>query len=72
MILGSLSFAGWGWLAPAALFVGLAVAILVWGYRATPAGGRRWACLGLKLAGILALAFCLLDRKSTRLNSSHT
>ncbi len=60
-VVASLTFSGWSWLVPAIGIFGLSVALLLWGYRTAPRGGRRWLCLVLKLIGIVALAFCLLE-----------
>jgi uncharacterized membrane protein len=49
------------WLWPAAGAVGLAALLLFWGYRAAPPGPARWVCPGLKVLGLAALAFCLLQ-----------
>lgn len=61
MLFAALTFSGWNWLWPAAAFLALSAAILVWSYRASPGGGLRWACLALKVAGLAALALCLLE-----------
>ena len=39
----------------------IALAMLWWGYRRGPGGGRRWLGAALKVAGIAALSFCLLE-----------
>src|SRR5258708_3833234 len=49
----------WLWLA--ALTLLLALALLVWSYRSTPAGPIRWTCLILKVLGLAALLTCLLE-----------
>ena len=59
--LAVLTFSGWDCLLPACGFLVLSAFILVWSYRAAPAGGLRWACLGLKAAALAALALCLLE-----------
>lgn len=62
MTFATLTFSGWNWLWPATGVVALTIAILFWSYRA--ATGPLWArvlCLVLKAAGIVALAFCLLE-----------
>lgn len=60
---GSLTFSGWHWMWPAAAFVVVALAILVWSYRSLAAfpPGLRFGCLALKTVGIVALALCLLE-----------
>ncbi len=57
----SLTFSGWNWLLPVLGFAVLAVVVLAWGYRATRGHPLRWVCLGLKAAGLAALALCLLE-----------
>lgn len=57
----SLTLAAPQWLWPAASALALALLLLVWSYWRGPAGRLRWTGLGLKLLGITALAFCLLD-----------
>jgi uncharacterized membrane protein len=57
----SLTFSGLHWLWPALAFFLAAVLILYWSYRASAGQPLRWTCLGLKAAGIAALAFCLLE-----------
>lgn len=62
MMVAALTFSGWNWLWPAAGFVAVSVAVLAWSYRGST--GPRWLrmlCLGLKAAGIAALAFCLME-----------
>jgi len=59
--LAVLTFSGWDWFLPACGFLAASALILVWSYRAAPAGGLRWACLGLKAAALAALALCLLE-----------
>jgi uncharacterized membrane protein len=61
VVLASLTFSGRNWLPPAAVVLLAAVFILYWSYRAAPAGWVRWVCLSLKLLGLAALAFCLLE-----------
>ncbi len=61
-----LTLLGRDWLGPAGIFLAVGVVFLAWGYwrsQATP--GLRLACLLLKLIGIAALAFCLLDPQWT-------
>ena len=57
----SLTFSGWNWLWPAVAFVGIAALVLAWSYRAAAGQPLRWVCLTLKIVGLLALAFCLLE-----------
>jgi uncharacterized membrane protein len=57
----SLTFSGWNWLWPTAAFVVLALGVLIWSYRALAGQPLRWVCLALKVVGLLALAFCLLE-----------
>ena len=59
--LAELTFSGWNWLWPSVALVGGAVAVLVWSYRASAAHPLRGVCLLLKIAGIVALALCLLE-----------
>jgi uncharacterized membrane protein len=54
-----LSHPNWLWLVGLTLV--LAVALLAWSYRATPAGPIRWTCLVLKVLGLAALLTCLLE-----------
>jgi uncharacterized membrane protein len=61
MFLASLTISGTNWLPPLAGGLLVLLAVLVWSYRAAPAGWMRWACLTLKLLGMTALAFCLLE-----------
>src|SRR5437867_5006967 len=61
MLLATLIFAGWNWLWFAAGASGVALVLLLWSYSAAPRGSLRWFCLGLKLLGLAALAFCLLE-----------
>lgn len=50
------------WLPWAACFLFVAGLLLAWGYRHTRLQGRlRFACISLKLLGILLLALCLLE-----------
>ena len=57
----SIIFSGSNWLWLAAGILGLAVVLAGWSYRAAPNGWPRWVCAGLKLAGVSALALCLLE-----------
>ncbi len=62
MVLAELTFAGAGWLVPAAILCVVAAMILLWSYRAARGvGALRWLALALKSVAILALAWCLLD-----------
>src|ERR1041385_7467735 len=61
MFLATLTLSGLNWLWPVAGALGLALLLLFWSYRTAPAGKVRWLCLGLKLLGLAALAFCLLE-----------
>jgi uncharacterized membrane protein len=62
MLLAALTFSGWQWLWPAVGFLVVASLVLAWGYRAAAGlGGLRWVCLALKIAGLAALALCLLE-----------
>lgn len=62
MSFGTLVFSSKDWMIPAALLVGIAAAILVWGYRLAPADRNiRLACFSLKLAGLIALGLILLE-----------
>ncbi len=62
MGLATLFFSGRDWLLPAAGLLGVAVLILIWGYRSAPAEvGVRGACFLLKTLGFATLALCLLE-----------
>lgn len=62
MGLATLLIAGRSWLWPAAVLVGLGVALLVWSYARAPVQSWvRAGCLGLKLLGLLALGACVLE-----------
>src|SRR5260221_12675225 len=60
MSLAALIFSGWNWLWPALALSGLTLVFLFWSYRGA-GGAVRWVCLGLKMLGVGALAFCLLE-----------
>src|SRR6266566_6032448 len=60
-MLATLIYSGSNWLWFAAGTLVLALLLLFWSYRAAPAGAARWVCLFLKLLGLVALAFCLLE-----------
>jgi len=57
----SLTFSSWNWLWPVLIFSALALAVLLWSYRALAGQPLRWVCLALKAVGITALALCLLE-----------
>jgi uncharacterized membrane protein len=61
MTLAELTFSGWNWLWPAVAFLGVAGAVLAWSYRASASQPLRGVCLALKIAGLIALALCLLE-----------
>lgn len=61
MTFAALTFSGWHWIERAVAIGLVAIAILVWSYRAAPIGRFRWVCLTLKSLGIGALALCLLE-----------
>src|ERR1041385_1443494 len=61
MLFATVVFSGWHWLWFCAAVLGLAVALLLWNYRAAPRGPVRWACALLKTLGLVALALCLLE-----------
>jgi uncharacterized membrane protein len=62
MFQAAVLISGREWWLPAAAFVGITVALLVWSYRRAPASpGLRVTCVILKLLGLLALAACLLE-----------
>ena len=61
MSFAALTFSGWNWIWPATGFLVVCVAVLFWSYHASPGGGMRWVCLGLKVAGLVALALCILE-----------
>src|SRR5688572_26384075 len=62
MALATVLISGRDWVVPASGLVVAAGALLWWSYRRAPFAGRLGAlCFGLKLLGILALAFCLLE-----------
>src|SRR5215471_19457981 len=57
----SLIFSGAAWFWPIVGAFVVALALLAWGYRTVPSGFLRWVCPVLKIAGLGALAFCLLE-----------
>ncbi|HXP63408.1 MAG TPA: glutamine amidotransferase [Dongiaceae bacterium] len=61
MLLATLIIPHSAWFLPAAGVLGLAALLLYRGYRTAPPGPARWVCAGLKLLGLAALAFCLLE-----------
>src|SRR5512143_3968931 len=61
MFFATLVFSGWNWLWFAVAILAAALLLLLWNYRATPGGPLRWLCAGLKILGLCALAFCLLE-----------
>ena len=61
MFFATLVFSGWNWLWFAIGVLAVALVLLVWNYRAAARGPLRWLCAGLKILGLCALAFCLLE-----------
>src|SRR5690349_9179556 len=61
MSLATVLFSGLNWFWLVAGFVAVGFLLLVWSYRAASAGPVGWVCLGLKLLGLGALCFCLLE-----------
>ena len=61
MYFASLTLSGSNWLLPAGGILVAALVILAWSYRTATTGQLRWVCLSLKLLGVAALAFCLLE-----------
>jgi len=61
MVVGTLIVSDPGWLWPAAALFIVGLGLLWWGYRPAPNPRVRWACAALKTAGIVLLAFCLLE-----------
>jgi uncharacterized membrane protein len=61
MTFGTLLFSRWDWIWPSAVLLLVALVVLVWTYRAAPAGPAKWVCPSLKACGILALLICLLE-----------
>ena len=57
----SLTFSSTHWLLPAGIFLGVALLVLAWSYKATAGHPLRWVCLALKALGLTALALCLLE-----------
>ena len=62
MVLGNIVFSGQNWLVPAILWLGLAVALLLFSYwRLNSPRGVKQICFGLKLVGFALLFLCLLE-----------
>jgi uncharacterized membrane protein len=61
MPLAMITFPGLNWLWPAAIILVLALALVAWSYGSGPVGGLRWVVAALKLLGVAALTFCLLE-----------
>lgn len=61
MLLANVTFAGQSWLIPAILGLLVAAAVVAWSYRGSPPTAPRRLGAGLKLLGIAALLFCLLE-----------
>src|SRR4030095_9840341 len=62
MSLAALFISGREWLVPATVLFGSAIALLFWSYRHSSSGvGGRLLCAVLKLTGLAALGFCLLE-----------
>jgi uncharacterized membrane protein len=58
----SIIFSGRDWLVPTLVMLGVLLALMGWSYRGSIADTRiRVACFFLKLLGLLALGFCLLE-----------
>ncbi len=60
MFFAALIFSGWNWFWPALGLAGLTLLFLIWSYRGA-VSGVRWICFALKILGVGALAFCLLE-----------
>src|SRR5882762_7000312 len=61
-MVGSLLISGRVWLWPMAIFLALALGLIIWAYRRETANPAvRGACAGLKLLGLLTLAACVLE-----------
>ena len=61
MTFASLTFSRPDGLLPLSVGLATVALLLAWSYRSMPGGRLRWACLGLKLVGLAALAACLLE-----------
>lgn len=57
----SLTFSGFDWFWPTLALVVVALALLAWSYARVPGFRARWVAFGLKVVGILALGWCLLE-----------
>src|SRR6266481_5006728 len=60
MFFAALIFSGWNWFWPALGLAGLTLLFLIWSYRGA-VSGVRGICFALKMLGLGALAFCLLE-----------
>src|SRR5882724_10666724 len=60
MFFAALIFSGWNWFWPALGLAGLTLLFLIWSYRGA-VSGVRGICFALKILGVGALAFCLLE-----------
>src|SRR5262245_46689280 len=62
MMLAALFISGREWVVPSILLLGCAIMLLVWSYRYNSGSAcSRCACAFLKLLGLSALGFCLLE-----------
>jgi uncharacterized membrane protein len=62
MVWAGIYFTSREWFWPGAALLVFAAGLMVWSYRgAALHGGMRLVCLGVKLAGLVALAVCLLE-----------
>jgi uncharacterized membrane protein len=61
MLFGSLILSGWNWLWVAAAGFGFGLLLAFWSYRPVQGGITRILCPALKIVGLTALAFCLLE-----------
>jgi hypothetical protein len=61
MLLATLTFSARDWLWPTAMLSAAILLAVIWSYRARSTPRLGWLYAGLKLLGIGALAFCLLD-----------
>jgi uncharacterized membrane protein len=62
MMLAALFISGREWLIPATVLFGSAIIVLLWSYRHSSSEvAGRFACALLKLVGLAALGFCLLE-----------
>lgn len=60
-ILASVILSGRDWIWVVAALFAAGLVLVWWNYRQAPVGPVRWACTALKLAGLAALLFCLLE-----------